>query len=68
MIRYFFQLRFFLIFVSLSGVLWLLLWTWMKASKEQHHRWLTGGRLLLIAGCASLALTIGLAIVIQVFD
>jgi len=68
MIRYFFQLRFFLIFVSLSGVLWLLLWTWMKASQEQQHRWLTGGRLLLIAGCASLALTIGLAIVIQVFD
>jgi hypothetical protein len=68
MIREFFAPRFTLVFVALLVLIWFGLFVWLKGSTNQHRRWLTHARLAMIAGVVSLLLTIGLAIVVQVFD
>ena len=68
MIREFFAPRFTLVFVVLLLLIWFGLYVWLKGSTKQHRRWLTHARLAMIAGVASLLLTIGLVIVVQVFD
>jgi hypothetical protein len=68
MIREFFAPRFTLVFVVLVLLIWFGLFVWLKGSTKQHRRWLTHARLAVIAAVMSLILTIGLAIVVQVFD
>ena len=68
MIREFFAPRFTLVFVALSLLIWFGLFVWLKGSKKQHRRWLTQARLPAVAAVASLVVTIGLAIVVQLFD
>ena len=68
MIREFFAPRFTLVFVLLLLLIWFALFVWLKGSSKQHRRWLTHARLPLIAAAVSLLLTIGLVIVVQVFD
>ena len=68
MIREFFAPRFTLVFVALLFLIWFGLFVWFKGSTEQHHRWLTHARLAVIAAVVSLVLTIGLVILVQVFD
>ena len=68
MIREFFAPRFTLVFIVLLLLIWLGLYVWLKGSRKQHRRWLTHARLPVIAAVMSLLLTIGLVIVVQVFD
>ena len=68
MIREFFAPRFTLVFVVLLLLIWFGLFVWLKGSTRQHRRWLTHARLVVIAAVMSLVLTIGLVIVVQVFD
>ena len=68
MIREFASPRLWTIFAVVAALIYAGLYTWMRTSSKQHHRWLVAARLPLLAAAGALVVTVALIAILTLFD
>jgi hypothetical protein len=67
-IREFASPRLWTIFAVVAVLIYAGLYTWMRTTSKQHHRWLVAARLPLLAAGGALVVTVALVVFLTLFD